>query len=256
MMCREAPREALRLWPFALALRGLFKKPRKKTTNSKQRRRCFVARAMVPPGNVRYYFLIGGVAQHNPDAPSMPLDIKFLVKKRRPIGSDSSWSRVASKYTSRPRCNVRSVPSRVGYLMTACKPRPTGFNWVTEAVFEEDGEDYADATTSICEDKLKQETTNQAPVKRDSSESVLSSEPVSTLGITMTEDLVAHMWAAKAGDDMAATECSQPVQPLEPYTISHFIERLRGFRRKTIEAFMHAVKSHRQKRREYDGLES
>lgn len=205
---------------------------------------CFTARRVVPPGEIRYYFLIDGVARHNPDSPSTPLDITSLIKKRRPVTSGgNSWSKVASKYTPRPRCNVRTVAHRKGFLVTRSLPRPTGLEW--DGVNDLDDEEISAAgegtgeggpgeggTRGASTSSSSQAT--PAPVSSSGGSGVSEEEEsaaqkrekekskVKVITADKTEDIIALIWARKARYDSVQLRKGNVPMNLFEYTDSFF----------------------------------
>jgi hypothetical protein len=160
----------------------------------------FVARRVVPPGDLKFYFLIDGVARHNPDEPSTALNVASMINKKRSVTSKgNSWSKVASKYSKRPRCNTRSVPFRTGYLVTRSLPRPTGLNWADL----KDIEDDVDDVDEIEAEELAQAEANDALTEAADQDKLKrkEKEKVRIINAGKTSEIIAHIWQKKARYD-------------------------------------------------------
>tara|TARA_B110000090_G_scaffold207754_1_gene259884 strand:+ start:85 stop:5337 length:5253 start_codon:yes stop_codon:yes gene_type:complete len=176
----------------------------------------FVARRVVPPGDLRYYFLVNGVARHNPDDPSATLDIKSMIKKKRPVtAKGNSWSKIASKYTTRPRCNTRTVAFRTGYLITRFVPRPTGLTW----------DDFKDIEEEIVETTdLDSNKVNGVEEEKEGEEEEEGKrkEKVRIISVEKTSEIIAHIWEKKARYDKVQRDKKRDHMALYDYADQYF----------------------------------
>mgnify|MGYP001391617768 CR=1 FL=1 len=192
----------------------------------------FVTRRVVPPGEIRYYFLVGGTAKHNPDEPSAPLDIKYMIKKKRAVTNQgNSWSKIASKYTTRPRCNVRKIEFRTGYLITRSLPRPTGLIWDDLQDIEDQEQESDNALPESLENNMDSNGSNGNGNKEQEEEKEpmtaaqkreLQKNKIRVITADKTSDIIAHIWERKSRSDKVHRETKKAPLDLHTYTDQFF----------------------------------